>query len=222
MPKEEFGGHAFLERRELLTLEETRAPRQDVRRPRRPQGPAHRRRAAPPPQRRAARRAPGRDPCARRRPDDERLAARAEGGRARARRPRPRHREPRFARRRRVRRAERRRLPRRARARGHRRRRRGGAPGEGERRRQALRQRGERARARAPRFRGTGVIRALHRVHGRRADERLAPRRRRVRGGDRAAHRRDVAARAARSNRGETADAAAIATAPGRSASSPR
>ena len=50
----------------------------------------------------------------------------------------------------------------------------------------------------AERFRGTGHVAPLHRVHGRRPHERLAARRRRAGGRDRRADRRRLAARARR------------------------
>ena len=57
-------------------------------------------------------------------------------------------------------------------------------------------------------FRGPGPRRALHRVHGRRAHERLAPGRRRAGGGDRRGHRR-ASCRSSRcrpATRGEVAE----------------
>ena len=60
-----------------------------------------------------------------------------------------------------------------------------GHAGQGELRRQARRQRATRSSQLARHFRGTGVHAPLHRVHGRRRDERLAHGRRRPRGRDR-------------------------------------
>ena len=73
------------------------------------------------------------------------------------------------------------------------------------------------------RFRGTGHTRPLHRVHGRRRDERLAARRRRPRRGDRRAIDAEFPLEPVEAAyRGEVASASATSTAPARSASSRR
>ena len=180
MPKEVYGrDHAFLERRELLTFEEIAARRAGVRRPRRAEDPDHGWRAARAPRPRAADRAAVR---ARRGsdPDHERVAAAAEGTAARRCRAPQDHGQPGLARRRAVSRAERRRFSRRSRARRHRCGDRRRSAGEGERGDQARRER------RSDRPDGEVLPRtrphaAVHRVHGRRPHERLAPRRRRAR-----------------------------------------
>ena len=121
-----------------------------------------------------ARAAHSRRRAARPHADHQRLAARAQGRRAEGRRPAPRHGEPRRARRRDLPPHERRRLPGRRRAARHRRRRaRRPRPDQGQHGRQARHQ-----RRRDPAD-GTPLPRprrgaALHRVHGRRRDQRLA------------------------------------------------
>ncbi len=172
-----------------------RARRPDLRRARRFQDPADRRRAADAPQRRA----PGRDAGQprRRRPhaDDQRRAAREEGAQPRRRRPDARDGEPRFARRRDVPRDERRRLSRRQGPRRHRR-------GGGRRAQPAQDQHGGETRhqrcvdrADGTALQGHGPHRPLHRIHGRRRDQRLADGRRRSRRGGRPGDRRGAAAR---------------------------
>ena len=108
-------------------------------------------------------------------------------------------------------------------ARGDRRGSRRRPPRQGERGRQARRQRRRRRRdgAALPRHRAQP---ALHRVHGRRRDERVAAGRRRPGRGDRRADRRGVPARARRPRRtaARSRGGSAIATARARSASSPR
>ena len=117
---------------------------------------------------------------------------------------------------------ERRRLPRRRRARRHRRSaRRRPRAGQGQHGRQARdeRRRHPRDGRALPRH---GRDPALHRVHGRRRNERLAARRGRAVGRDRERDRRALAARARRARRtaARSRRATATATAPARSASS--
>ena len=150
------------------------------------------------------------------------LLARA-GGRSRASRPDARDGEPRLARRRGLQSDERRRLPGRPRARGHRRGGGGRPPRQGQHGRQARPQRGldPRAGAPLPRHRPHAP---LHRVHGRRAHQRLAAGRRRARR-PRSSRRSTPSCRSSRSIRPTAArsrSATATTTAAARSASSRR
>ncbi len=199
MPKSVFGAeYRFLDRKELLTFEEIErvaraAVALGVEKLRLTGGEPLVRRDVEPADRHAR--------AARRRadPDDQRLAARGEGASARRRGPAPGHRQPRLARRCDLPRDERRRLPGvqgPGRDRGGRRRR---AAGEGERRRQARPERRRRPRD-GPLLPRAGPHAPLHRVHGRRRDERLAARRRRPGG---RADRADLGGAAARAGRGE-------------------
>ena len=199
MPKSVFGAeYRFLDRKELLTFEEIeRVARAAVALGVREIAP-HRRRAA----RAQGRRAADRDARAARRradADDQRLAARGEGAGARRRGAASGDRQPRLARRCDLPRDERRRLPGvqgAGRDRGGGRRR---AAGEGERGRQARPERGRDPRD-GPLLPRAGPHAPLHRVHGRRRDERLAARRRRPGG---RADRTNLGGAAARAGRGE-------------------
>ena len=219
MPKEVYGrDHRFLERRELLSFEEIARVARIFVGVRRREDPHHGRRAARAPRPRAADRATG---SARRRPDadDERVAAAAEGAAARRRGPARDHGQPRLVGRRGLPRPERRRLPRPARARGDRGCCRRRATGQGERRDQARRERppDRPARCLLPRARPHAPV---HRVHGRRAHERLAARRRRPGRRDRRPPRRGFRARAGRAppTAARWHGAGATGTAPARSA----
>ena len=163
-----------------------RAPRVDLRRPRRPQAADHRRRAARPPRPAVARRPPraaADDGRRSGRPHADHQRLRAPGARRAAgrRRPAAHHRQPRLPRRRRVRPDERRRLPGVQGARGDRRGARGRARADQDQHRRAARhERGvDPAAGALGARRGPGP--AVHRVHGRRPLERLAARRRRAR-----------------------------------------
>ena len=175
-----------------------RAPRPDVRRPGRREDPHHGRGTAAAPRSRDPAGDAGRDPGRRPDADDERRPAGAQGAGAQGRRTRAHHGQPGLARRRDLPHDERRRLPGRARACRHRRGPRGRPRArEGERRRQARRERG-RDPPDGPSVPRHGRGPALHRVHGRRAHQRLAARRRRPGERDRRRDRRRAPARARR------------------------
>ena len=144
--------------------------------------------------------------------------------RAARRRPHARHGQPRFARRRDVSRDERRRLPGRQVLEGIDA---AAAAGLAPIKINMVVKRGVNDDAIVPmarHFRGERPHRAVHRVHGRRRDQRLAHGRRRARRGNRARDRRRVSAREARSGttRARWRSAGATSTAAARSASSPR